>query len=127
MSHRYLSNYSPPMLALEIHIGYPGGEISTGPLMAIADTGADGTLIPQSLLDQVGAPIVDDTRIRSHWGDWRQVLVFTVDVGIGTILLPAVDVVGDDVGNEIIIGRNVLNRLRLGLDGPGQQIQVLGP
>jgi predicted aspartyl protease len=112
------------MPALEIRIGYPGGELSMEPLMAIADTGADGTLIPQSLLDQIGAPIVDDTRIRSHWGDWRRVLVLTVDIGVGDALLPAVDVVGDDVGDEIIVGRNVLNKLRLLFDGLAQQVQV---
>lgn len=69
MSHRYLDSHSPPVPALEIWIGYPDGELSVGPVVAIADTGADGTLVPQSLLDQIAAPIVDDTRMRSHWGE----------------------------------------------------------
>ena len=33
-------------------------------------------------------------------------------------LLPRVFVVGDDQSKEIVIGRNVLNQLRIVLDGP---------
>lgn len=125
MSHRYLDSHFPPVPALEIWIGYPDGELSVGPVVAIADTGADGTLVPQSLLDQIAAPIVDDARMRSHWGEWRKVLVYTVDITVGEFRLPAVDVVGDDVGDEIVIGRNVLNKFRLLFDGPAQQIHVM--
>ena len=51
--------------------------------------------------------------------------LFTVDVGIGRLRLPAVEVVGDDQGKEIVLGRNVLNRLRLLLDGPAGQVETL--
>jgi hypothetical protein len=37
----------------------------------------------------------------------------------------AIQVVGDEVGDEIILGRNVLNRLRLLLDGPAAMLEVL--
>jgi predicted aspartyl protease len=126
MSHPYLDTYYPPMPALEIRLGYPEEALILGPLTAIVDTGADGTLIPQSLIDAIGAPFVDDVRVRSHWGEWRSMQLFTVDVGIGRFRLPAVEVVGDDQGKEIVLGRNVLNCLRLLLDGPADQVEVLG-
>jgi hypothetical protein len=47
------------------------------------------------------------------------------DVGIGELRLPAVKVVGDERGDEIILGRNVLNGLRLLLDGPSATTEVL--
>ena len=81
--------------------------------------------MPQVLLDQIGAPIVDSKRIRSHWGEWRQVLVFAVDIGIEDFRLAAVEVVGDDQGSEVILGRNVLNRLRLLLDGPREELRIM--
>jgi predicted aspartyl protease len=89
------------------------------------DTGADGTLVPQSLVDEIGAPFVDDVRVRSHWGEWRNMQLFTVDIGIGGLRLPAVEVAGDDRGQEIVLGRNILNRLRLLLDGPAGQVETL--
>ncbi|MFZ2362691.1 MAG: retroviral-like aspartic protease family protein [Anaerolineae bacterium] len=126
MSHRYLDDFYPAMPALVLRLGYPGEGMAVGPITALVDTGADGTLIPQPLLDEIGAPLVDSKRIRSHWGEWRQVLVFAVDMGINDLRLPAIEVVGDELGSEIIVGRNVLNRLRLLLDGPRREVQVVG-
>ena len=125
MDYRYLDSFFPPMPALVIRFGYPDEALITEPVSAIIDTGADGSLVPQVLLDQIGAPIVDSKRIRSHWGEWRQVLVFAVDVGIEDLRLPAVEVVGDDQGNEVILGRNILNRLRLLLDGPREELRMM--
>jgi len=113
------------MPALEIYLGYPGESLSIGPVVAILDTGADSTLVPQPLLDQLGAPFSDEARLRSHWGEWRTVSLFTVDIGLEVIRLPAIEVIGDEQGQEIIVGRNVLNRLRILLDGPTQQVDVL--
>ena len=124
MNHRYLDDFYPAMPALVLHLGYPGERLAVGPITALVDTGADGTLIPQPLLDEIGAPLVDSKRIRSHWGEWRQVLVFAVDVAIDDLRLPAIEVVGDEVGSEIILGRNALNRLSLLLNGPRQEIRV---
>jgi hypothetical protein len=41
-----------------------------------------------------------------------------------TVQLSAVWVVGDELGNEVVLGRNVLNRLRLLLDGPAAMTEV---
>jgi predicted aspartyl protease len=92
--------------------------------MAIVDTGADSTLIPQSLLDEIGAPFSDEARLRSHWGEWRNVSLFTIDLGVEGLRLPGVEVIGDEQDQEIIVGRNVLNRLRLLLDGPAGRIEI---
>jgi predicted aspartyl protease len=125
MSQQYLDTYYPAMPALEIQLGYPGESLGLGPLVAIVDTGADSTMVPQSLLDEVGAPFSDEARLRSHWGEWRNVSLFTVDLGVESLRLPAVEVVGDEQGQEIVLGRNVLNRLKLLLDGPASQVEIL--
>ena len=67
----------------------------------------------------------DEARIRSHWGEWRYVQTFTVDIGVSTLRLPAIEVVGDEEGDEIILGRNLLNKLRLLLDGHAEQVALL--
>ena len=125
MSHSYLHTYYPAMPAVEIYLGYPDESLGVGPLTAILDTGADSTLIPISLLNQLGAPLSDEARLRSHWGEWRTVSLFTVDIGLETVRLPAVEVVGDEQDQEIIIGRNVLNRLKILFDGPLNQVEIL--
>ena len=42
------------------------------------------------------------------------------------ISFPGILVVGDEAGNEVILGRDVLNRLRLLLDGLKLQSEIVG-
>lgn len=58
-------------------------------------------------------------------GERRQVFLYLVDVQIGDVTVPGLYVVGDEVGQESVLGRNVLNRLRLLLDGPAALTQLL--
>ena len=50
--------------------------------------------------------------------------LYLVDVAIGEVTLPGIEVVGDPSGNEIIVGRDILNRLRILLDGPAKITEV---
>ncbi|MBL7064620.1 MAG: hypothetical protein ISS49_10525 [Anaerolineae bacterium] len=125
MIHHYAKTWYPPMPVLEIWLGYPEESLSLGPYIAIVDTAADGTIIPIGLIERLEAPFVDDVRLRSQWGEWHRARMFTVDIGVGSLCLPAIEVVGDERSDEIILGRNVLNRLRLLLDGPASVTKVL--
>jgi hypothetical protein len=49
-----------------------------------------------------------------------------VDLRVGDFTMPGMYVVGDELGNEAVLGRNVLNRLRLLLDGPVGRTSILG-
>jgi predicted aspartyl protease len=121
----YLSEYTPAVPVLQIWLGYPEEALRLGPLEAVVDTGADATILPRSLVDALEAPFVDDAWLSSQWGEWFTVKTFTVDIGFGNFRLPAIRVVPDERSDEIILGRNVLNRLRLLLDGPAQETQLL--
>ncbi len=125
MIYPYLENYPRPIPALEIRLGYPEESLRYGPIMAIVDTGADGTLLPQRWLNEINAPLVDEVSLRSHWGESRIARVYSVDLGIGELRLPGVEVVGDELGDEALLGRNVLNRLKLLLDGPLSSTRLL--
>jgi predicted aspartyl protease len=120
----YLRQYFPPFPSLPIHLGFPEHSLSLGPLDALIDTGADGTLVPQALLDELGAPLVDQIQLRSQWGEARPANLYTVDLGVSDLRLPAIEVVGDP-GTEIILGRDVLNRLRILLDGPAGETTLI--
>jgi len=125
MIYHYAETWYPPMPVLEIRLGYPEENLSLGPYTAIVDTAADGTIIPIQLVERLEAPFVDDVRSYSQWGEWHRARMFTVDTGIDQLCLPAIEVVGDERGDEIILGRNVLNKLRLLLDGPNTLVKVL--
>ena len=56
----------------------------------------------------------------------RSVYVYEVDLRIGQMVLPAIDVAGDPFSDEVLLGRNVLNRLDLRLEGPALRTHLLG-
>lgn len=51
-------------------------------------------------------------------------MLYLVDIRIGEINLPGIEVVGDEYSNEIILRRDVLNRLRILLNGPAATTNV---
>ncbi len=51
--------------------------------------------------------------------------IFHVEMRIGESLrLPWVEVVGDELGGEALLGRSVLNQLRIVLDGPRLRVEI---
>ena len=124
MKQRYSRNYYPPSPVLEVRLAVPNGE-RVGPLPALVDTGADGTLVPLEYLLDILAPSTDEALMRSQWGEGRLVHLYLVDVEINGDTLPGLEVVGDEMTREIILGRDVLNKLNLVLDGPQEMVEVL--
>ncbi|HKZ82907.1 MAG TPA: retroviral-like aspartic protease family protein [Anaerolineae bacterium] len=126
MTTRYLDlNYVLPMPALTVSIGRVGERPWLGPIEAVVDTGADMTVLPLPLIRRVKAHPVGKGRLRGPWGDAHPVVFFLVELQIQDLRLPGTQVAGDEAGREIILGRNILNKLPLFLDGPQQQTDLL--
>jgi hypothetical protein len=123
MTTPYNKSYTPPFPTLPITLGE--GSSRVGPVPALIDSGADATLIPVALLKQIGVGEGEEITIRSHFGERQTALLYLVPLSIEDKHLVGVYVVGDEVNEEIILGRNVLNKLALLLDGPAQQTAVL--
>jgi predicted aspartyl protease len=117
VSQPYLAAYTPPIPALEIALCLPEGR-SLEPVSALVDTGADATIVPMHFIQQPGLRSVETAYIRTPWDERRSVKIYLLDIQTENGALPGVEVVGDEVGRELILGRNVLNKLILLLNGP---------
>jgi len=124
MRYPYDTSYQPPFPVVRVAFHNSEEGLRTAPEKALLDTGSDGSLVPVAYLRQIFAPALTDIRIRSHWGEWRSAQLFAVDLEFGNLRLPDVFVVGDEEGDEIILGRNVLNELRILLDGPANVADI---
>ena len=126
MPYPYLAGQETPFPGLPIVIINRKTGSQTGVFDVMIDTGADATLVPVQVLRSIGATMPRRTaRLRSLWGEYRQVQVILVDMDIAGERLAAVEVVADDRGEDILLGRNVLNKLILLLDGPNKQTDLL--
>lgn len=93
--------------------------------MALLDTGADVTFVPTRLLEEIGAAESVQAQIRSHFGEVQPVQLYLTGIYVEKVHLVGLYVVGDDNGEEIILGRDVVNKLSLFLDGTQAQTTVL--
>jgi predicted aspartyl protease len=125
MSTRYnATDYSPPAPVLPVAFRYTERPW-LGPFEAIADTGADATIIPESIAQRLRATPLNPGRLETQWGDIHPVTIYLLDIQVSGQSLPGIVVAGDPETDEIVLGRNVLNTLPLLLDGPEQQTDVL--
>lgn len=119
----YNHSYDPPAPFVKIVIDGRTGK-TTEAIWAFVDSGADTTIVPRSLLTKLKARPRQQATIRSHWGEGRVVGLYLVDIRIGDIEVFAVEVVGDPKSEEIILGRNLLNQLKVVLDGLGEAVEI---
>ena len=127
MRHPYSHDYFPNAPSLRVTFISAEKQLSLGPVVALVDTGTDATAVPIALLEKILAPIARESFVVPHWGTRYAVSLFSVDVRIDDWILPGVEEIGDTKGNEVILGRDVLNKLRLLLDGPAQTTEILEP
>jgi hypothetical protein len=120
----YDQDLYPPAPVVDVRLGRPGESLAVGPLRAIVDTGADGSIAPSHYLESLRLPAVGEVYLRGQWDAGREAAVYRVDLGIGSLRLPSVEFVADELGDEVILGRNVLNKLVLSLDGPRQSLAI---
>ncbi len=96
--------------------------LGSDPVMVpmLIDTGADVTLVPAAIVRQLRLPRVD-TIIVSGFGGAR----LRADVYAATLELGGTQVVARVVGSdEALLGRDVLEKIVLELDGPRSQLTV---
>lgn len=124
VKYAYRQDYHPPFPALEVVLINDDEGLRSAPLSALLDSGADGTLIPLAHLKDLLATPLRDALIRSHWGERRSVQMFAIDLEIAGVHFPSVFVIGDDQGDEVVLGRNLLNKLVVLLDGPAEKLSL---
>lgn len=111
----------------EIWLARLGDALEIGPLPALLDTGADASIVPIVYLHQLRLKPIRQDLLRSQWGERRTVSIFHIEMRISDSLhLPWVEVVGDELGDEVLLGRDVLNQLRIILNGPKLSVEITG-
>ena len=125
--HSYSHEYNPPAPVIPVSLAKIDVAPVVGPKIARVDTGADGMFVPSLDIEEVGSFPIYLTTVYSPFGtSIDKVAVHKMDIILyGDIRLPGVEVVSDDWGETIILGRNVLNLLRVHLDGRDQYLRLL--
>ncbi|MBI4630715.1 MAG: hypothetical protein HY740_03185 [Chloroflexi bacterium] len=117
--------YEPSIPVLHVRFHRLDGGAQTEKMEAIVDTGADMTIAPAHLLDDLGVEEVVDTEILTQWHEPHPVTLYLIDLDVEGLRLLGIYIAGDQTADEIVLGRNVLNKLTIFFDGPKQQAEIL--
>ena len=122
--YRYFTLPNPPAPFVHVALALPGGTPSQDNLAAQLDTGAFKTVIP---LEHAAALRLEKLREQPAEGlNGTVVLLATylVELTVDQLSTITLEVLASDGESHILLGRDVLNRYRIVLDGPAQTLRM---
>ena len=124
-TYDYNRSYNPSAPFVDIILNNEREDANPIPLSAQIDSGADSSLVPKYLLEEVGATVEDQQMMITADGFRQRVSLYGVSIKLaGRTFYPTVVAVAR--GEEVIIGRDILNRLVVTLDGYATTTRIEG-
>lgn len=119
------NNFDPPAPVLEVSLTTPGS-VSYGQMVrspALLDSGADMTVIPRWIAQQLQLKYVDEVDAVGYDGVKKKTFVYSVKIifdNLGDFIIRAIVSNNED----ILIGRDILNKWSLFLKGRSKIFEI---
>jgi len=121
--YRYANEDPPAPFALVI-LSALGGTATARDLPAKVDSGADRTVIPLRFVEQLGLVEVERLPFAGLAGELIELPVFAVQLVVRDFDAIIVSVAASEGEPHVLLGRDVLNRYKLLLDGPNGKLEI---
>jgi predicted aspartyl protease len=108
--------FGPPAPVADVTVVHPTTGVNSGALRGKLDSGADVTVIPQRLVAELGMTPRGRIWTRGYDGTYAQRLIYYVRLTVESFDLLTVRCIAAD-RVDVLLGRNVLNRFIITLDG----------
>jgi hypothetical protein len=122
----YDSSFKPPAPVADVTVSHPLSGLRRRALRGKLDSGADTTVLPERVVLQLGLTPRGHVWTRGFDGTYSRRSVFYVRLRVESFDLPSVRCVAAD-RTTVLVGRNVLNRFLLILDGKHQTFDLQDP
>lgn len=122
----YDSGHNPPAPVVEVAVGHPVAIARREVLAGILDTGADVTVIPAALVAALGLQPKGRCWTRGFDGTFSRRPIYYARLDLAGLAIPTARCVASDRAT-VLLGRNVLNRFVITLDGPNLTFEMRAP
>jgi len=100
------------------------GPLTSDTVLAQLDTGADRTVIPGEFLEQLELARSGATYVVGYAGHELEAPIYDLRLTVAGFDAVAVEVLVRSDEPWVLLGRDVLNRYRIVLDGPNQTLEI---
>jgi len=115
-------NFNPPAPVLEVSLSIPNSQLIVK-LPALLDSGADITVIPQGITQQLQLKYVDEVLAIGYDGIQKKTFVYSVQIilhGLGDFIIKTIT----SDAEYVIIGRDILNKWSILLKGRDEVFEI---
>lgn len=117
--YRFDPTWTPPAPIVRAVVQRPGLSIATGEFPALIDTGADYTVLPGEVVDELHLIELDVVSIESFGGYETECPAYDVQVRlVGEPRIVDVLALASDTIDYVILGRDILKHFLVTIDGP---------
>jgi predicted aspartyl protease len=121
--YRY-SPGTPAVPSVLLNLAHPVTGQRVENVAALADTGADQTVIPERVVEALGLLQLDQEVVRGFDGGSQILPTYLVQLQIRDLTPVEVEVIASGRVPNAVVGRDVLNRYTIVLDGPGLVLSI---
>jgi hypothetical protein len=122
--YRYNRQLDPPAPFVHVTLERPDGESVLRDLPAQLDTAADLSVVPAGLVRQLGLIQFDALPVAAFGGIIRTVATHLVRLTVRGLEPVVIEILCGAEEPHILLGRDVLNRYRILLDGPRTVMEI---
>jgi len=126
MKATYDTSLFPPAPFVPVRLASLADRSEPVAVRAKIDTGADLTVIPARLVEQLQLMPAGEIEVEGYDGRRATLRTYDVNLHIDQLSLPGLLVIAFSE-DYVLPGRDVLNRLRVLLDGPALTTEILTP
>jgi predicted aspartyl protease len=119
----YDASFNPPAPVAEVVLAHPVTGDDSGVLRGKLDTGADVTVIPERLLAHLNLTPKGEVWTRGYDGTYTLRPVYYVQMTVEGFLVASVRCIAA-ARSDVLLGRNILNRFFITLDGKRQTFSL---
>jgi predicted aspartyl protease len=124
MENPYAEFLNPPAAFVLAKISPTVGTQSSEALLAQLDTGADRTVVPLEVVEQLSLASSGVALVAGLGGEIEEARLYDVRLAIAGFSPLAVEVLANAGEPWVLLGRDVLNHFRIVLDGPGRRLEI---
>lgn len=122
--YQYVTQMSPPAPFVQLTCHNSEAGLSSNLLPAQVDSAADRTVIPARLIAELKLASVRQIMVEGFGGELHLTNTYLVTLQVHEVQEVLAEVIAHANERFVLLGRDVLNGLRIVLDGPKQVVEI---